>query len=148
MKVLRWINYILILAFLSSCSAGEPGGSGLGVFGPSATNTPLPTAPVGITPAPDAQAVITQYLQAYQKNDFAAMYEMLAKSSRAAITLEDFVKRHNVNLRLTQPCLAHTRRKLATASPTKPSLWETFSAALFHTSFLKTASGGSSGWRA
>jgi len=95
MKVLRWINYILILAFLSSCSAGEPGGSGLGVFGPSATNTPLPTAPVGITPAPDAQAVITQYLQAYQKNDFAAMYEMLAKSSRAAITLEDFVKRHN-----------------------------------------------------
>ncbi len=95
MKVLRWINYILILAFLSSCSAGEPGGSGLGVFGPSATNTPLPTAPVGITPAPDAQAVITQYLQAYQKNDFAAMYEMLAKSSGAAITLEDFVKRHN-----------------------------------------------------
>jgi cell division protein FtsI/penicillin-binding protein 2 len=95
MKVLRWINYILILAFLSSCSAGEPGGSGLGVFGPSATNTPLPTAPVGITPAPDAQAAITQYLQAFQTDDFAGMYEMLSQSSRAAITLEDFTKRHN-----------------------------------------------------
>jgi penicillin-binding protein 2 len=95
MKVLRWINCILILAFLlSSCSAGGLGGSGVGVFS-SATNTPLPTAPVGITPAPDAQAAITQYLQAYQKNDFAAMYEMLAKSSREAITVEDFTKRHN-----------------------------------------------------
>jgi len=96
MKVLRWINYILILAFLSSCSAGIPGGSGVGGFGsPFATNTPLPTAPVGITPAPDAQAAITQYLQAYQKDDFASMYEILGKSSREAITLEDFTKRHN-----------------------------------------------------
>lgn len=100
MKVLRWINYILILVFLSSCSAGEPGGSGVGgPFGnPFATNTPLPTASVGITPAPDAQAAITQYLQAYQKNDFAAMYEMLSKSSREAVTLEDFTKRHNDTL--------------------------------------------------
>ena len=97
MKVLRWINYILILAFLTSCgNTGSGGGSGIGGLGTLfATETPLPTAAVGITPAPDAQAAITQYLQAYQTNDFAALYEMLAKSSREAITLEDFTKRHN-----------------------------------------------------
>jgi len=97
MKAIRWINYILILAFLTSCgSAGSSGGSGLGGFGTIfATETPLPTAPVAITPAPDAQAAIFQYLQAYQSDDFAAMYEMLAKSSRDAITLDDFTKRHN-----------------------------------------------------
>ena len=97
MKVLRWINYILILAFLTSCgNTGSGGGSGIGGLGTLfATETPLPTAAIGITPAPDAQAAITQYLQAYQTNDFAAMYEMLAKSSREAITLEDFTKRYN-----------------------------------------------------
>jgi len=97
MKAIRWINYILILAFLTSCgSAGSSGGSGLGGFGTIfATETPLPTAPVAITPAPDAQAAIFQYLQAYQSDDFAAMYEMLAKYSRDAITLDDFTKRHN-----------------------------------------------------
>jgi len=97
MKAIRWINYILILAFLTSCgSAGSSGGSGLGGFGTIfATETPLPTAPVAITPAPDAQAAIFQYLQAYQSDDFAAMYEMLAKHSRDAITLDDFTKRHN-----------------------------------------------------
>jgi len=98
MKVLRWVNYILILTFLASCSgtAGEGGAGGFG--GIFATETPLPTAHVNITPAPDAKAEITQYLQAYQKNDFAAMYEMLDKSSREAIPPEDFAKRHNDTL--------------------------------------------------
>jgi penicillin-binding protein 2 len=33
-------------------------------------------------------------LQAYQNDDYAAMYEMLSKASREAITAEDFAKRH------------------------------------------------------
>ncbi len=99
MKVLRWINHILILAFLTSCSSGTSGQSGIGgLGGVFATETPLPTAQAKVTPAPDAQAAITQYLQAYQKDDFAVMYEMLSKSSREMITLEDFIKRHNDTL--------------------------------------------------
>ncbi|MBI5950643.1 MAG: hypothetical protein HY865_03200 [Chloroflexi bacterium] len=94
MKSLRWINYILILAFLTACSSGE-GGPVIGIF-PTATPTKsLPTAQATVFHAPDAKAAITQYLQAYQKNDFAAMYETLSKSSHEAITVEDFTKRHN-----------------------------------------------------
>jgi penicillin-binding protein 2 len=95
MKALRWINYILILTFLSSCSAGKTG-SGVGGFNNLfATPTPLPTAHANVTPAPDAQTAITAYLQSLQKDDYAGMYNLLSKSSREAITLEDFSKRHN-----------------------------------------------------
>jgi len=94
MKALRWINYILILAFLSSCSAGA-NGSGVGIPNLFTTPTPLPTAHANVTPAPDAQSAITAYLQALQMDDYAGMYDMLSQSSRTAITIEDFSKRYN-----------------------------------------------------
>ena len=94
MKALRWINYILILAFLSACSTSGTG-TGPNIFTNETPTSTLPTAQVTIIPAPDAQAAITEYLQALQKDDYAAMYDMLSKSSREAITLEDFSKRYN-----------------------------------------------------
>jgi penicillin-binding protein 2 len=94
MKVLRWINYILILVLLSACSSG--GNAPLiSIFATSTDASPLPTPAVGITPAPDAQAAITTFLQALQKDDYETMYTLLAKSSRETITLEDFSKRYN-----------------------------------------------------
>ncbi len=97
MKVLRLVNYILILAFLTSCS---PNGTGPlpaipAIFATSTSSQPLPTAQVTIIPAPDAQAAVTAFLQALQKDDYAGMYNMLSQSSRDAITLEDFSKRYN-----------------------------------------------------
>ena len=94
MKVLRLVNYILILAFLSACSSG---GSGPlpNIFATSTSSQPLPTAQVTIIPAPNAQAAVTAFSQALQKNDYAGMYDMLSQSSRDAITLEDFSKRYN-----------------------------------------------------
>ena len=94
MKVLRWVNIILVLAFLSSCSSGSadgtPGGNPISGF--FATPTPLPTAQATIIPAPDAQAAVTTYLKAMQTDDYAVMYDLLDRSSRDAITLEDFSK--------------------------------------------------------
>ena len=96
MKVLRWINYILILAFLSACSSRWNGTRPIpGIFATSTPTPPLPTAQVTIIPAPDAQAAVTAFLQALQKDDYAGMYDMLSQSSRDAITLEDFSKRYN-----------------------------------------------------
>jgi penicillin-binding protein 2 len=97
MKVLRWINYILILVFLTSCggtSTGDDGGI-VSIFSDPTPTPVLPTAQVTVIPAPDAKAALTQYLQDYQKSDFNAMYEMLSKASREMITQEDFAKRHN-----------------------------------------------------
>ena len=91
MKQLRWLNLILVFTFLTACSAGS---NGIGF--PSIFNTPtsLPTPDVKITPAPDAQEPMRTYLEAFRKEDYAAMYEMLNLASREAITAEDFVARH------------------------------------------------------
>ena len=51
MKVFRWINIILILAFLSSCSSGGTGGISE-IFPSLATPTPLPT--LSTSSLPDA----------------------------------------------------------------------------------------------
>jgi cell division protein FtsI/penicillin-binding protein 2 len=94
MKALRWVNYILIMAFLSACSSNGPGPLPP-IFKSSTPTQPLPTAQVTIIPAPDSQAAVTAFLQALQKDDYAGMYNMLSQSSRDAITLEDFSKRYN-----------------------------------------------------
>ncbi|MBI5824107.1 MAG: hypothetical protein HZB18_08780 [Chloroflexi bacterium] len=92
MKPLRWVNFILIIAFLSACSFG---GDGVPPIFGGPTSTPLPTASVGVTPAPDENAAITKYLEALQQDDFETMYSMLTQASRDAVTLEDYSKRWN-----------------------------------------------------
>ncbi len=92
MKPLRWINFVLIIIFLSACVSG---GDGLPSILGGPTSTPLPTAQARITPAPDENSAITKYLEALQQDDFETMYSMLAQSSRDAATLEDFSKRWN-----------------------------------------------------
>ena len=82
MKVLRWINFLLVIVLLSACGSNA---SGTGT--PSApliknpfvqdTPTPLPTAAVRTTPAPDAKAAVNDYLLALQKNNYEGMYNML-----------------------------------------------------------------------
>ncbi len=92
MKVLRWVNFILILAFLSACSSNGGTGGGLNLF---ATSTPLPTPSAGITPAPDAPAAVTKYLEALKQDDFETMYSLLTQDSRSTVTLEEYSKRWN-----------------------------------------------------
>ncbi len=92
MKPLRWINFVLIIIFLSACASG---GEGLPPIFGGPTPAPLPTAHATIIPAPDENAAITKYLEALQQDDFETMYSMLAQASRDAVTLEDFSKRWN-----------------------------------------------------
>jgi penicillin-binding protein 2 len=93
MKVLRWMNVLLVVAFLAACSSGGTGGSGFGNL--FASPTPLPTAQIGITPAPNAEAAVTKFFQALQNDDYETMYAMLSKASRDVLSLEDFSKRWN-----------------------------------------------------
>lgn len=90
MKSQRWIQILLIVLFISACTSGGNGSPLSGIF-----ETPTPLAPpiVTIVPAPDAQAAVTTFLEALQKDDYEVMYNMLSKSSREGITLEDFSKR-------------------------------------------------------
>jgi penicillin-binding protein 2 len=94
MKVLHWMNLILILTLLSACSSA--GGNGLpNLFATPIPTQALPSPSVGITPAPNAEAAVTEFLSALQKDDYETMYAMLSKASRDGITLADFSKRWN-----------------------------------------------------
>ncbi len=95
MKPYRLLGLIVLVAFVLDACA--PGQSGLpnNPFVPSSTPTPLSTAHADITPAPDARATVSAYLDALKTNDYAGMYALLTKVSQQAITQEDFAKRYN-----------------------------------------------------
>jgi cell division protein FtsI/penicillin-binding protein 2 len=87
MKFLRWLNVIVILTFLTSCS----GGSGIPIF---PTETPLPQPIVTVVGAPDADAALRAYLDAFKADDYNTMYGLISKVSQDTITLEDFARRN------------------------------------------------------
>jgi len=89
MKFFRWLNLIVIMTFLSAC------GSGSGGFLPaSATDTPLPTPIINITPAPDPNLTLTTYLEAYKADDYNTMYNLLSKVTQDSLPLDEFARRN------------------------------------------------------
>ncbi|MGZ6316722.1 MAG: penicillin-binding transpeptidase domain-containing protein [Anaerolineales bacterium] len=91
MKLLRWLQLILVMLLLAACSKSGKGPGGA-LFGPSAT---LPSPLVGVTHAPDARAAMTSFLQALDKNDFASMYAMLSKATQDALSQDAFAAKYN-----------------------------------------------------
>ena len=87
MKFLRWLNAIVVLTFLTSCS----GGTGISIF---PTETPLPQPIVTVLGAPDADAALVAYLDAFKADDYNTMYGLISRVSQDTITLEDFARRN------------------------------------------------------
>jgi len=92
MKSLRWINLILAFSLLSACGISSDGIGFPSVF---STPTPLPKPQATIESPPDAEEPIRTYLEAFESEDYTAMYEMLTQVSRDAISAEDFAERHS-----------------------------------------------------
>ena len=90
MKFLRWLNFIAVFFFLTSCGSG-----GVAVF-PTATSLPPPI--VTVASAPDPSLTLTAYLDAFKVDDYNAMYDALSKVAQDSITLEDFAKRNRDSL--------------------------------------------------
>ena len=86
MKLFRWLSGIVILTFLTSC-----GGGGISIF---PTETSLPQPHVTIEGAPDADAALSAYLDAFKADDYNTMYGSISKVSQDTITLEDFARRN------------------------------------------------------
>lgn len=85
MKFLRSFRILLILAFLAACGrvASSP--------------TPFPIT-AAVTPAPDAQAFMRAYLDAFMVEDYVHMYAILSSSSQSQMTVDDFTKRYQDDL--------------------------------------------------
>jgi penicillin-binding protein 2 len=97
MKFLRWLNIIVLMTFLlGACSSN--GGVQVPNILSRATETPLPQALVTISPAPDANAAMSAYLDAFKKEDYNTMYSMLSKAAQDSISLEDFAKKNRDTL--------------------------------------------------
>jgi len=85
MKLLRWLNIIVTLAFLTACSGGAS------IF---PTETPLPQPIVTVFSAPSPDAAMTAYLDAFKAEDYNTMYALFSKVTQDSITLEDFARRN------------------------------------------------------
>lgn len=90
MKSLRWFHFTLIAVIIAGCTS--TGGGPSSIF---ATDTPLPTPKVAVTPAPNVEAAVSAFFEALKTDDYEVMYSMLSQSSRDALSLEDFSKRWN-----------------------------------------------------
>ena len=107
MKVRYWLLILLIL-LLSACTSQQPAENGTETSAvPSETPEPLvPTLPdpqLSVTRVPDTQMAASNFLSAWQAEDYEKMYGMLTNLSREALTLEDFTKNYKdlaVNLTL------------------------------------------------
>lgn len=86
---LRLFSLLVLFSLLFS-ACGAPASSGEN----STPGKELPTPVVHITAAPEPVSAMNLYLDAWQKNDYAAMYALLSETSRAAINEEDFTKRY------------------------------------------------------
>ncbi|GAB4499779.1 MAG: hypothetical protein OHK003_17130 [Anaerolineales bacterium] len=90
MKSLRWFHFTLIAVIIAGCTSTSGGPSSI-----FATDTPLPTPKVAVTPAPNVEAAVSAFFEALKTDDYEVMYSMLSQSSRDALSLEDFSKRWN-----------------------------------------------------
>jgi penicillin-binding protein 2 len=89
MKRLRWFYFLLIIGLLAAC-----GGNGDGIipgFKPTAT---LAQPSVSVTHAPDAVSALNLFTQAWQIENYAAMYALISSDSQKNISQEDFTKRY------------------------------------------------------
>ena len=85
MKISVWLSFILLISFLVACGgpADQPTPS------PQATAT-LSQPGINTTQAPDVKETVRAYLDAWENEDYAAMYQLLTPFSRDAITTEEF----------------------------------------------------------
>src|ERR1700690_3139387 len=95
MKLNHWLPLIITMFLLGACSKTSVNGTPQAGFSIFPTKTPLPTAYVGITHAPDAEAAMQIFLAALKNSDYATMYALLSKASQTALTQDAFSKKYD-----------------------------------------------------
>ena len=97
MKFTKMFSLAIVLMFLAGCG-GQSGNEPTSTAQGSVNTAGLPTPVVYITGAPDPQTVIRKFLDAWQKDDYAAMYPLLTQDSQNNISQDDFVTRYQSSM--------------------------------------------------
>ena len=91
MKKARHFLIVVLLFVLVACTGG-PTGTATQL---NATNTPtLPGPQVRVTPAPDVEGLVNQYMAAWQSEDYPTMYSFLTEDVRTKISEQDFTSKY------------------------------------------------------
>ncbi|MBU2609632.1 MAG: hypothetical protein KJ606_01610 [Chloroflexi bacterium] len=85
MKLLRWLNLILVISLLAACARGGVG---------NGDSSSIPTPQIVTTRMPSVEAAMRAYLDAQMSEDFAAMYPMLDQATQDSLSQEDFTQRY------------------------------------------------------
>lgn len=85
MRISVWLSIILLMFLLVACGgqADQPTPS------PQATST-LSQPGINTTQAPDVNETVSAYLEAWENEDYAAMYQLLTPFSQDALSAEEF----------------------------------------------------------
>jgi len=89
-NIYRVFNLLLVFFLLASCSTS----AGESPFTHADETATLPNPIATVVTAPDVQAAMTIFLEAYKVESYATMYSMLSALSQDAISLEDFTARY------------------------------------------------------
>lgn len=91
MRVRHWFFMILLITLLAACTGPTPTALSETPTLPQPTHT-LPSPDVSVTRTPDVRTTVEAYMQAWQKDDYPAMYAMLSRLTLDAVSLEDFTR--------------------------------------------------------
>ena len=89
MKKAQMISLLLLLLVLAACSPQQATGEV-----PSNPTPTLPNPQIRVTAAPDADQAVHAFMQAWQVENYTAMYNLLSADARSAITEEAFTSRY------------------------------------------------------
>ena len=85
MKLIRWLNLILVIFLLTACGHGS---------GSNGSTPSIPTPQVATTHTPSAEAAMSAYLDALMVEDYATMYGMMTQATHASLSQDDFTNRN------------------------------------------------------
>ncbi|HWU39681.1 MAG TPA: NTF2-like N-terminal transpeptidase domain-containing protein, partial [Candidatus Acidoferrum sp.] len=130
MKTIRLLA-VSLLIFLAGCGPAVGTGAPTGT-GPTATRG-KPTAVVQVTSAPDARTAVTAFMDAWKAENYTAMYDMLTRVSKDAVTQADFTARYQDTAKnLTLKNLEYS----ILSTLTNPTSAQTAYQVIFHTNLV------------
>jgi cell division protein FtsI/penicillin-binding protein 2 len=94
-SVMKRIQLTIILTLLLAILGCTPGTVEVQIDGTPTMTATLPDPQVFVTPAPDLEAVIEDFMDAWRQDDYVTMYGLISAESRRANAEEDFRSRYN-----------------------------------------------------
>jgi cell division protein FtsI/penicillin-binding protein 2 len=85
--------FLILMLLLTLVACGMPSAT-INTTETSGGTATLSNPEIHVTPAPDVETMVKEFMNAWQTEDYAAMYSLLAGNSQVAISEEDFTQQY------------------------------------------------------